>query len=143
MEDYSNFGNVVAKLKLNIKNHTDINSFIAMVRMVHLLCPVVLDNVEWNEWLDLIVMEFALASPLTMVKYLDECSQDEFDLVFLELNKYIYEIPGKRAELDSELVKISAKEKKYVETIAKIRNRMNKDCVEYFKGDEEYNYCKE
>jgi len=139
--DYDLFDMVKGVLLLNVKEKLDINSFAASVLLQTSLRNVIRNSVEWSEYLEETVKDLALSSPLTMVKYLDGCTQDEFDLFFKQVY-LIYEIPGKRKYLDTELAKISATEKMHSETIEKIRNRMSKDCVEYFEGDE-YNHCKD
>ena len=128
--DYDLFYKVRDVLFLNVNEKFDTNSFAAAVQLPGLFRDALSNNVELSEYLDELVIDFSIAAPLTMVKYLDKCSKDEFDLVFRELSMYLYEIPGKREELDSELAKISTKEKKYVKTIEKIRRRINEG-VEY------------
>ena len=135
MEDYSNFDNVKATLMSNVKTRTDINSFAAMVKIVNLLRPLIQNNAEWSGSLDFIIMDFAIASPLTMIKYLDQCSQDEFDVVFWEL-PMIYHFPDKGDKLESELVRVSTEEKKYAKTAEKIRIRMKEDCFKYYGDDD-------
>jgi len=134
MEDYSNFNNVKATLVSNVKTRIDINSFAAMVKIVNLLRPLIQNNAEWSGSLDFIIMDFVLTSPLTMIKYLDQCSQDEFDVVFWEL-PMIYNFPDKRDKIESELVRISTEEKKYTKTAEKTRSRMKEDCFKYYGDD--------
>ena len=131
IDDLALFYSTEDTLLLNVKINLDTNSFAASVRLPSLLRTVVIRSAEWSEYLDEMVIGFSLAAPLTMVKYLGECTQDEFDEVFGELYIYLYEIPGKRAELDSKLIEISVQEKKYTETIEKIRNRLNEDNIKY------------
>jgi len=138
--DYDLFYKFTDVLLMYAQKKLDTNSFATAVWLPTLLRDVLSDNAELGEYWIEIAMDFALAAPFTMVKYLDVCSQNEFDLFFLRLT-FLYEFPSKRKELESELIKISAKEKKYAEIIEKIIRHINKDCIEYHHGDEEYNYC--
>jgi len=134
MEDYDSFHNIVTVLMANVKNHKDIRSFATLLKIVDSLHPVVQNNVEWDEYLYGIVIDFSLASPLTILRYLDRCSQDEFDLFFRGI-EWIYDTVEKRKELEAELAKISLKEKKYTKTVDKIISRMKEDCFKYYGND--------
>ena len=131
VSDYSLFWETRNVLLLNAQKKLDTYCFAAAVQMAATLNFDVY-SAEWSGYMDKLVIDFALAAPLTMVKYLEKCTQDEFDSVFIELN-YIYELPEKRKELEAELIKISIKEKKYTQTIEKIISRMYKDCFKYNK----------
>ena len=132
INDYDLFWDTTWILRQNVKGKFDTNIFAVIARMPASLRNVVKNSAEWSEYLDEIVLKFALDAPLTMVKYLNKCSKDEFDSVFHELYLYLYEIPGKKEELDFKLAKISTQEKKYAKIIEKIRSRINEDSIKYF-----------
>lgn len=136
IDDYDLFWKVKDVFILNVKEKLDTKSFAASVWMSTSLRNVVQDNAEWSEYLYEIVIDFALASPLTMVKYLYECPQDEFDSTFSWL-EWIYDAQEKRKELESALVQISVNEKKYAKTVDRIINRMKEDCIKYYGADAE------